>query len=213
MKRKLIDELIQDRDWRFSELEFCKKTPKIYTNTMFINHLDKHWRMCIPIIYAHFEGFVISSYQRLIEYLNKLKLNYSQVQPFIILLSNKHRFGYLQGKCSKEQQKRFLAEYINEEKNGIKMSSAIVSAKSNLNYKQFVAILDDFGIITTPQHNCHKATIDKLVAYRNKIAHGENSVVVYESDVNEMIKCVMEMIDITINDINSYVTNEPYLFS
>lgn len=211
MKKKLIEELISDRNWRFSELEFCKKIPKLYTNSLFDKHLDKYWRMCVPIVYAHWEGFVVSAYQQLVEYLNKQNLQYSQVKPYIIMLSNKHRFGYLQGNCSKEQKKRFLTEYAFEEYNGINMSLSTVSANSNLNYKQFVAILDDFNIVPTPQHNRNKSTIEKLVTYRNKIAHGENSVIVHETDVNEMICCVMEMIDITIGDINQYVMEEPFL--
>ena len=133
------------------------------------------------------------------------------MQPYIIMLSNKHRFGYLQGNCSNKQKKQFLQEYAFEECNGINMPLTIVSTNSNLNYKQYIAILSDFNILPTPQHDLNKSKIEKLVTYRNRIAHGENSVVVHETDVNEMISCVMEMIDTTIGDINQYVITEPFL--
>jgi len=211
MEKTLIDELCVDRDWRFSELEFCKKVPKFYTTTLFTQNIDKYWRMCIPIIYAHWEGFIVSAYQQLISYLNKENLKYSQVKQFLVILSNKHRFEYLKGNPTKEQKKRFLDEYVQEELCGIIMPPMLISAKSNLNYKRFVDILGEFNIVPTLRHDRNKAIIEKLVTYRNKIAHGENSVVVGEIDVNAMIECIMEMIDLTINDIEQYVINKPYM--
>jgi len=211
MEAKLIDELCIDREWRFSELEFCKKVPKFYANALFAKNTSKYWRMCIPIIYAHWEGFVVSAYQQLILYLNKKNLKYSQVKQFLVILSNKHRFEYLKGNPTKEQKKRFLDEYNLEETVGIDMPLTLISAKSNLNYKRFLAILDEFNIVPTLAHNKNKSTIEKLVTYRNKIAHGENSVIVYETDINIMIGCVMEMIDTTISDIERYVFDKPFM--
>ena len=210
MKQELIDELISDRNWRFSELEYYKKIPKLYTNALFINHLDKYWRMCVPMVYAHWEGFVVASYKQVVGYLSRQKYKYSQVQPYIILLSNKERFGYLQGNQSKDQKLRFLKEYTFEEFNGVDISSSVVSTSSNLNYKQFVTLLDDFGISPTAVHDKNKAMINKLVTFRNKISHGENSVIVHEDDVNQMINCVMEMVDTTISDIYNYLATEPF---
>ena len=211
MKQTLIDELILDRNWRFSELEYVRKVPIMYTNTLFLKHIDKHWRMCVPLIYAHWEGFVIASYKQVVGFLSMQKYRYSQLQPHIILLANKHRFNYLQGQPSKEQKKRFLEEYTQEERNGLEISTKVVSAKSNLNFKQFSSIMDDFGISITDIHLRNRTIIDKLVNLRNKIAHGENSVIVHESDVDKMIFCIMEMIDVTICDINNYLATEAFL--
>lgn len=211
MKQRLIEELNADRSWRCSELEFYKKVPKFYTNRFFHPYLNNYYRMCIPLIYAHWEGFVVSSFRELVIYLNKQNLFYSQVQFHLRLLSNKERFGYLQGNCTKNKQKRFLREYMDEEIRGIALSPSAISAKSNLDFKQYSEILDNFEIPITKNHNKHMLLIGKLVNYRQKIAHGENSIIVYESDVNSMVACIMEMIDITICDIDTYVTNEKYL--
>ena len=211
MEQALIEELAADRDWRFSELEFVKKVPKFYTNDLFEASIDKYWRICVPIIYAHWEGFVVFSYRQLVSYINNKNLKYSQVKQYIVLLSNKRRFGYLQGNQSEAQRKRFLDEYSQEEREGINMPLDVVSAKSNLNFKTYKSILEEFDISITQTHVSNEMSIEKLVTYRNKIAHGENSVFVIENDINKLIDCVMEMIDLTIADINSYVNSRHFM--
>jgi bisphosphoglycerate-dependent phosphoglycerate mutase len=152
----------------------------------------------------------VFAYQQLVNFINKQSLKYSQVKQCIILLSNKSRFGYLQGNAKREQRVKFISEYIQEEFHGIDMPLTVISSGKKMNYKMLLAIMDNFEIYPTEQHENNKSVIEKLVTYRNKIAHGENSVIVHEEDINVMINSIMEMIDLVINDINNYVVTDSY---
>ena len=55
-----------------------------------------------------------------------------------------------------------------------------------------------------------KSTIEKLVTFRNKIAHGENSITVYEEDVIKFIKTIIEIFDELIICSYKYLNEENY---
>lgn len=208
---KIIEEIEIDRDWRFNELEFYKKVPKFYTNKLFQTKVKSYWQMCVPAIYAHWEGFVVSALKLVVDYLNSQSLSYTSVIQEIIIFSNKDRFKYLSGNCNRTQRMRFLNEFFNEQSKGISIDSSLITASSNLNFKQFSNMLEELGIVLTPNHLEQKSKLEKLVTYRNKIAHGENNILVSEADINEMVYCIMILIDETIVCIEKYLLNKDYL--
>lgn len=209
---QLILEITHERDWRIYEIDIYRRTPFRYTNELFVPHHSRYWRMCIPMIYAHWEGFVISSFRLLTNYLNDLNLNYSQITQNLVLLDNRVRFGYLQGNCTIGQQKRFLNELFLAQQQNINFASNIViSAKSNLNYKQLIKILTDFDLVPSSKLNNNKNTIEKLVTFRNKIAHGENSVIVTHQDISQISTSITICIDEILLMIADYTNNQKYL--
>lgn len=79
MAISLIDEIAQSSEWR--EGEFAKF--KVNANGVD----EVLWcRMCIPMIYAHWEGFVSSSLRELLRFLNNLALNPSECRVNIIVV-------------------------------------------------------------------------------------------------------------------------------
>lgn len=208
----LILEICQEREWRLNELEFYKKVPNFYVNSLFMNQKEKYFKMCIPMIYAHWEGFIVSLFRLLSNYISNQAIAYSYAPDFLILLANKKKFDYLKGNCSVEQQRRFLKEFLQALNDIIDIpAESSISANSNLNFKQFELMLGNFNLFVTEKHLKHKHGIEKLVTFRNKIAHGENSIVVKYNDIEVLIKCVNEMMDETIVLIQNYVSDEKYL--
>lgn len=138
--------LVAEREWRITELEFCKKIPFLYTYPSFRSHYPLFWKFCIPMIYSHWEGFCVASMKLLVDYLNEISLSYEDAANHVLLLDNRKRFSYLQGNCSTDQQSRFLNEFLASQKTGVHIDRSVVSANSNLNFKQLSKMLSYFEI-------------------------------------------------------------------
>ena len=66
----LTNEIIASREWRMRELEDLKKVGILALNTYPQKVKNQYYRMCIPYIYAHWEGFIVESFKQLISFLN-----------------------------------------------------------------------------------------------------------------------------------------------
>ncbi|MDT8903953.1 MAE_28990/MAE_18760 family HEPN-like nuclease [Anaeroselena agilis] len=198
--------LVAERDWRMQEMEFCKKIPFLYTTQNFRQHIDQFWRLCVPIIYAHWEGFVVAAMKSVVDYVNDIQVPYYMAPKHMVLLDNKARFGYLQGNCTLEQQSRFLDEFLQAQANGIHINRALISANSKLNYVQLEKMLAYFGIELSPALVSNKQGIEKLVWYRNSIAHGENSIQVTQKEIEYFIDCIIKCVDEIIILLLRYIT-------
>lgn len=206
---KLQELLVAERDWRLSELEFCKKIPFVYVHPTFRPHRDQFWRLCVPIIYAHWEGFVTSSLKTTIDYINELELPYASIPRHLVLLEGKKRFGYLQGNCTKEQQNRFLDEFFAVQNTYLSIDRGNISANSNLNFKQLEIMLEYLNISISPTLQAYKPQIERLVWFRNSIAHGENCITVKQKDIEQFIQFESICFDEIIRLLLDYITCLP----
>ena len=75
--------LVAEREWRITELEFCKKIPFLYTYPSFRSHYPLFWKFCIPMIYSHWEGFCVASMKLLVDYLNEIDSSNSCQIPIL----------------------------------------------------------------------------------------------------------------------------------
>lgn len=210
-KIDFVEQIYAEREWRCQELEFCRKVPVLYTNKLFEIQKTKYWRMCIPIIYAHWEGFTISLFKTLVDYLNQENIAFSNAKECLIILANRGKFGYLQGNNSFEQQSRFIQEFMPMLYDVIQIPRESVSADSNLNYKQLQKIVKYFDFPISSKILNQKPQIERLVTFRNKIAHGENSIIIAESDVNEAIDNTIRRIDELLVCAEKYLHEQAYL--
>lgn len=72
---QLTEEIMASKEWRIRELEALKKIGIIALNEYPLREQQQYYRMCIPYIYAHWEGFVVESFKLLITYLNNEQLD------------------------------------------------------------------------------------------------------------------------------------------
>ena len=206
-KNQLQEMLMAEREWRIRELSLCKKLPFMYMQPLFRQHLSSYWRFCVPMIYAHWEGYVVAAIKLVIDYINDLHITYSSAPQYLIRLDNKERFGYLQGNCTFKQQDRFLKEFLNAQFQGIKIERSSISANSNLNFDQLKKMLSYLDLALSPTIIANKDTIEKLVWYRNSIAHGENCISVKQKDIEAFISAEIACFDEIICMLLSYVDN------
>lgn len=206
----LINEIVADRDWRMQELEFLKKLDKrtLY-NQVSEKERNIYYRMCIPIIYAHWEGFISSSFKSLIDCINAQNLSRDEIINELFAFSQKTNFQCLAGKQNFRQRCEFSEKFIISFSKPFKIDTKLLSTKSNLKFEVLEEILSWFNMQPIG-YQPYKQQINQLVNIRNAIAHGENSIKITYNDLEKYIKVVNDLFDITITSLQKYLLNEEY---
>jgi len=202
MTHEIIIEIQEDNNWRDGELAKFKINP---------HKVDqKLWdRMCIPMIYAHWEGYVVSSLRLLLDHLNKLQLSPNDVDTKLIVIGLGRAYNSLSGKQSFDQKVDFTVKFKDLFERAIKFKKDI-DTKSNLNSKVLKELCNMFGF-GFEEFNNVIADIDRVVTFRNKIAHGENSILPDTDSIEKYISSVTAATDIFLEEIDKFLSNESYL--
>lgn len=205
----LTNEIIASREWRVRELESLKKVGILALNNYSQKAKDQYYRMCIPYIYAHWEGFIVESFKQLISYLNGLHLDKKLVRNELYAFSLQDVLRPLAGKQGFEQTCQFVDKFTRDYDRALYIDPTLLTAKSNLNYKQLTVILGEFGV-----ENClekYQSEINQLVNQRNRIAHGENGITVEYANISKKISMLQEIFDIMILKFEKYLSERMYL--
>lgn len=205
----LTEEIIASKEWRVRELETLKKIGIIALNTYFLREKQQYYRMCIPYIYAHWEGFVVESFKSLIAYLNNEHLDKKTVVNELYTFSLQNVLKPLAGKQSFEQSYQFVEKFVESFDKELYIDPSLLTANSNLNYKQLTIILNKFGMDNNLQD--YKPEINQLVNQRNSIAHGENGIIIEKDHVSNKIAVLQEMFDLIILEFENYLSLKLYL--
>lgn len=208
---KLTEEIIASKEWRIRELESLKKIGIIALNEYTLREQQQYYRMCIPYIYAHWEGFVVESFKLLITYLNNEHLEKNNVINELYTFSLQKVLRPLAGKQSFDQLSQFVEKFVKDFDRELYIEPSLLTANSNLNYKQMTIILSKFGM-----NNClekYKSDINQLVNQRNSIAHGENGIIIEMKHVSDKITILQEVFDLIILEFENYLSQKFYLKS
>ncbi|MFL0076609.1 MAE_28990/MAE_18760 family HEPN-like nuclease [Tenacibaculum maritimum] len=165
---QLTNLISEDYAWRRKELKLIndqipdKPSPK----------QSAALRFSVPILYAHWEGFVKKSTEIYLEFVAKKYLKHNELKPQFIALSLSKKLGNLEIKNLEEKSK--AVEFLLDEfdKNSNILTTNVIQTKSNLRYKVFKEILFVVGI-DEAKFSEFKGLIDDLVDARNNIAHGD----------------------------------------
>lgn len=190
-----IDEILADIDWRVSELATLKSIPIRYSFRP--EHKELQLKYTIPAVYAIWEGFVKSCFAIYSNHLNSLSIGRSEIA--IPLLThqldsecdfNNPRIGF-----EAKQRMVILIDSVLTDIVNIKPN---VPTESNVNFKVLNKILERFCIDKIPDY--YESKLNKLLLFRNKVAHGDNSIIVNMTHVTEFISTVENlMLDVAIN--------------
>ncbi|QQD14276.1 MAE_28990/MAE_18760 family HEPN-like nuclease [Sphingobacterium sp. UDSM-2020] len=162
---KYLDEEIA---WRRKELHIVKAYIPTHSNSK----QNAALRFNVPILYAHFEGFVKKSTELYLEYVAGKYLKHSQLQSQFVSLSLSKKIGLLEVKNIEDKTK--IIEFIlseGESKSNI-LTKNVIQTKSNLKYNVFKEILFTIGI-EEKKFSQFESLINDLVEARNYIAHGD----------------------------------------
>lgn len=157
----------EDFAWRRKELKIIKD--QIPSNPSPLQ--SAALRFSVPILYAHWEGFVKKSCEYYLEFVSNKYLPHRDLKSQFIALSLNRKFGKLEIKNIEEKTKtvEFLISEFDKSAN-IPIKN-VIQTKSNLRYEVFeeiVFILD----LDASLFSSKKSLIDDLVDARNNIAHG-----------------------------------------
>ena len=209
----LLGEILLEREWRVRELNIYLSIPHRYSNLLFQNIKSSYLNMCIPMIYAHWEGFVVQSVSLVYQYLNLLSIKHQDIHKNLAVVSLSPLMHKLSGNCSRDKEREFYNAFIEQYSEEVYIDYKTQSiAQSNLNFRQITKILDDLGLDNKFLYP-YESSIEKLLNYRNRIAHGENSIIVEESDLIFFVSQITELFDLLILRIKDYLMNKEYLIA
>ena len=190
-----IDEILADIDWRVSQLATLKSIPIRYSFSP--EHKELQIKYTVPAIYAIWEGFVKSSFIIYSNHLNTLSIGRSEIAMPLLThqLDSECDFNNPRMNFDSKQRMVSLLDSLLTDIVTIKPS---VPTESNVNFKVLNKILERFCIDKVSDD--YEQKLNKLLLFRNKIAHGENSISVNLTHVTEFISTVENlMLDIAIN--------------
>lgn len=199
---RVVEEIYESNKWR--DREFAKFKVNL-------SNVDKNlWcRMCVPMIYAHWEGFVVSSLKVLLEYLNRLELPSKDVSTNLVVVGLGNSYRSLSGKQSFKQRVQFTDKFNEILQEQIKFSKQI-DTKSNLKSDILNDLCEMFSLDFSGFQE-HSGDIDRLVNLRNSIAHGENSIIPSTENIEKYIDAVTRSMDVLTAEIQKFVEEEKYL--
>ena len=202
MTHSLIDEIQIENNWRDGELAILKVNPQKVDDSL--------WnRMSVPMIYAHWEGYVVSSLKLLLGHLNSLKLSPSKVPTNLIVLGLGDKYRSLSGKQSFDQRIVFTDNFKEIFQKAIRFKKNI-DTRSNLNGNILEELCNIFGF----NFDVFKeltADIDRIVMLRNKIAHGENAIIPNSENIVKYILSISQATDLLLAEIERFLSNEKFL--
>ena len=194
---QLIDLIGNDYAWRRKELKLIKDQIPSKSSPK----QNAALRFSVPILYAHWEGFVKKCCELYLEYVAKKFLNHSELKPQFIALSLSKRLGKMEI-ISLEQKTKAVEFLISEiDKKSNVQTKNVIQTKSNLKYHVFEEILFVIGIEEF-KFSHHKSLINDLVDARNNIAHGDNLRVKYDAyhSMHNDVQIIMEQLKTKIEN-------------
>lgn len=202
MTHSVIEEIIESNNWRDGEFAKYKINPAKVE--------DELWcRMCIPMIYAHWEGFVVDALKILLKHLNSLQLRHDTVKTNLVVISLEDSYKTLSGKQSFIQRIEFTKRFCGVLQEKIKFNTKI-NTKSNLKSDVLKEICEMF-CFDFSKFSAFTSDIDRLVSVRNSIAHGENAFLPNNDNIKKYIEAAKNAMDTLIQEIENFLREKRYL--
>ena len=179
----------------------------------------------IPIIYSIWEGFIQSALQTYIRSLNRLRLSPDDICDQILIYHMESEFlqfkQYPRPMNREDQLKRTNKQKVNffkELKRFYRSETIAIDAKvnteSNVKFNVLNRILGDFNLseiseFPLPRYSL-KIELNRFVDIRNKVAHGQDSVIVSFEDLERAITVVGRLVELVFASIRDGFINESY---
>jgi len=193
--------------WRLREIADLKSSVRssssLRRNTLI--------RAGIPLLYAHWEGFVKNASLGYINFVSSQRLRYEELASCFIVFGLKRKLSQL----SSSRQSRFNTEIIDflltelSEKAALQMGNA-VDTESNLSSSVFENIALSVGINPAPFKARYHLMDESLLKRRNFIAHGEH-IDIAPDDYRKLADEVITLMRDYKTEIENAAAQEKYL--
>jgi hypothetical protein len=126
--------------------------------------------MAIPILYAHWEGFVKESVELYIEYIERQSVAPAQLNPVVFSFAIRKRLAGLIGSGSPDRIGDFAKWMIGMVTTPIRFDDKTIETRANLSFANLKALCETLSIDVSRMED-KKRNLDGLVHRRNNIAH------------------------------------------
>lgn len=186
----MLKAIVEDIDWRVAELASLRTIPFRYR--IDVNHVDILIRYIIPAIYALWEGFVKKSFITYSEELNSLKLQISNVHENLLThaLTIGTEFDLNCSRSSFDAKKRYI-KAMKLKYTTTLMLTYEIPTKSNVNFDVINDILMRFNLNSMDKK--YKKPLNKLLRFRNEVAHGERVTPIRKENIEEFVNLVQDL--------------------
>lgn len=196
-----------DLNWRLGEIAILK-------SLTVQSHLSEKKKSIarkysIPALYAVWEGYVVNSFKEYVKIINSECLNFSDLHDSI---ATKHLFSLLnlhQPPKSFEKRKQFVRRIQAVLSEPIQLPLEIDTG-SNIDYAELQNICNRYAVNADPLEQ-YKASLNKFLNYRNRIAHGDNSIAVAPEHITEFSQTVVSLMSDITEILTVHVTEKKYL--
>lgn len=167
---QLQDLLDKDIAWRLKEITFLK--------SIFLKHSGHESaaliRAAVPILYAHWEGFVKNSAQWYLSYVRYQELKYNELKSCFTAFGIKNALNTIRQSKKANiniEAIEFIRAKLNE-KTKFSVENSI-NTESNLNSEVFENIALSIGLDPSSYSSKYQLIDSSLLRRRNEIAHGQ----------------------------------------
>jgi len=165
----LQDFLDREFSWRIKEIANLKITVRSTKGSS----KDTLIRAMVPLLYAHWEGFVKSSSEGYLNFVTSQRLSYDQLASCFMVFGIKKKLNELTHSKNAKLSIATVDFIINELGNRAELKTdSAINTKSNLNSKVFENIAVSIGIDTSWYETRYNLIDVSLLKRRNEIAHG-----------------------------------------
>lgn len=203
------DELDKSFAWRLREVSYIR------TSAMGSQSFAQAamLRAGLPLLYAHWEGFVKQASEIYIGYVSAQKIPIQQLAScFVVFGAKKHLVHLAQSKSATVNIEAVEFLRASESLASILSLSTSVNTESNLSSTVFENIATSVGVSLAP-YSAYANLIDKtLVDRRNKIAHGEYLELDGEA-FESLAEDVVKLLRMYKNDIENLASTKAFLRS
>ncbi|MCH7608485.1 MAG: hypothetical protein IIC94_07980 [Chloroflexi bacterium] len=160
--------------WRKREMT----TLRFATESANLSQQHTFIRAATCMLYAHWEGFVVTAARLYLEYLGRRGLRLGTINLGLVALSLKNDIRAATGSSRTSVHLDLLTKIQTSNDDRLQRNAASrISAESNLNFARLVDILVGVGLHTV-QYSDRQVFIDqKVVGRRNAVAHGHEETI------------------------------------
>jgi hypothetical protein len=201
----LFDDISNNKEWRLIEIrEFENIINNISVFDSGLNSYDTQVKIILksmlPMIYAHWEGFVKVSVEIIFRHLNLLELPADKYSGIYLATAYEQDLNKTPNIVNFERRIKHLNCFYDKFNYYVNFGLKI-DTESNLNYKVLTKICKRLNIDNN-KFSEYSKDLNKLLEHRNAIVHGENSL---PFERYEEIKPYIELLENLMLDFESEI--------
>ena len=190
---KLKENLDGEIEWRVAEMALLKTNHK--TTNISINRCETILKYTVVAVYALFEGFVVKAFKAYIQEINQLKLTKHEIQVNILTEFMNQKYSLFQERNNIDKKRELVLElekYYDSQAIDLECE---IKTESNINLKVLNKLLNTYKIVKIDDATIASG-LNKLLMFRNSIAHGETGIKMNDELLRDHIECVTRAMDI-----------------